>query len=317
MRNVFFLLIGFLVLFTQGCEESFNPYTTFKQNYGVACILRSDTTFQIATVLKSYLSDESNLTDPKLIFEKDADVRLWYGDSVYRLKDTILVSGNSDSIECYTTNKFKIENNKHIEIEVLLTNGKRLKAISQTPSNISFKNTSEVIIPPVGKDVVQVFWNQAGNENFYQARLLLKCEIVENGVNKVYYKALPKTISVIDGITQPNYPQPSKSASIAFSLDAISWYLQSLSDSLNNTASLSIHRNLVLEVITFDTEVSRYISVSNSTTENLSIRFDEGEYSNISGGLGIFGSQIITKYSKLRFLENYIRSFGFNFIYDN
>lgn len=318
MKKSIILIISIFLVYISGCDESFNPYTNFKQNYGVACILRSDTTLQLATVLKSYLSDENGLTIPKLLFESGADVRLWYGDSVYRLRDTMIISEtNGDSLKYYFTNRFNIDNNKNIEIEVLLSNGKRLKGISQTPANINFKNTSEVIIPPVNKNAVQIYWTQSSLENFYQVRLRLKCEILENGINKIFYKILPKSFSQVNGSAVFVYPQASKSASIAYNMEAISLFLQSFSDSLAATSALSIHENLEVEVVTFDKEVSRYISISNSTTDNLSIRFDEGEYSNISGGLGIFGSQITSNYTKLRFIENYIRSFGFNFINDD
>ncbi|MFZ1281202.1 MAG: hypothetical protein WAR59_10210, partial [Ignavibacteriaceae bacterium] len=126
-----------------------------------------------------------------------------------------------------------------------------------------------------------------------------------------------KSIITFDGITTPFYPKTGKSASFVYNLDAISWYLQSFSDSLSNSNAVTIHQSIEVEIITFDREVSRYISVSNSSTDNLSIRFDEGEYTNISGGLGIFGSQISTKYSRLKFLESYVSSFNFNFIFDN
>jgi len=311
-----FLFIIIIIPFINSCDESFNPYTTFKQNYGVACILRSDTTLQITSLFKSYLDENNN--QPKLFFEDNADVRIWRGDSVYRLTDTMFVlSESNDSIKCYYSNKFIIDSNEDIEIEILLSNGKRLKGISKTPSDISFKNTSEVIIPPVNKDIIQILWNPAGLENFYTAQMKIKCEMIENGTNKIFYRVLPKSIVTVDGITTPVYPKPGKSASVVYNIDAISWYLQSFADSLSNSNAVTIHQSIEVEIITFDREVSRYISVSNSSTDNLSIRFDEGEYTNISGGLGIFGSQISTKYSRLKFLESYVSSFNFNFIFDN
>lgn len=316
MKMRFIFLVGLIIPFIISCDESFNPYTTFKQNYGVACILRSDTTLQITSLFKSYLDENNN--QPKLIFEDNADVRIWRGDSVYRLTDTMFVlSESNDSIKCYYSNKFKIDSNEDIGIEILLSNGKRLKGLSKTPSDISFKNTSEVIIPPVNKNVIQIFWNSAGIENFYTVQMKIKCEMIENGTNKIFYRVLPKSIITVDGVTTPVYPKPTKNASVVYNLDAISWYLQSFSDSLSNSNAVTIHQSIEVEIITFDREVSRYISVSNSSTDNLSIRFDEGEYTNISGGLGIFGSQISTKYSRLKFLESYVSSFNFNFIFDN
>ena len=99
-------------------------------------------------------------------------------------------------------------------------------------------------------------------------------------------------------------------------MNALNWYLESFADSLSNPSSVSIHQTLEFDVLIFDIEMSRYISVSRSSINNLSIRFDEGEYTNIEGGLGIFGSQLSKKYSRLKFLNTFITSKGFNFIYD-
>jgi hypothetical protein len=317
MKTKLLIILLILLPLIQSCDESFNPYADYKQNYGVACILRSDTTLQIATVSNSYLSDEQNVSQPSLIFEKGADVRVWLGDSVYKFKDTMVVSGeNGDSISCYFNNSFSIIPNQDIQLEILLSSGKRLKALSRTPSDITFKNTSEVIIPPVGKNLVQIFWNSAGQYNYYLPQLKIKCETIENGLKKVFYRELPKSLSVSNGVTYPIYPSSNSSASAVYDMNAINWYLEKFADSLSNPSEVSIHQTLEFDVLIFDIEISRYISVSRSSINNLSIRFDEGEYTNIEGGLGIFGSQIRKKYSRLKFLEPFISSKGFNFIYD-
>lgn len=317
MRTRLIFMLFVMLPLIQSCDESFNPYTDYKQNYGVVCILRSDTTLQLATVSKSYLSNDEIVSQPSLLFEKGADVRVWFGDSVFRLKDTVFITGeNGDSIDCYFNNSFTITPNQEIELEILLSNGKRLKASSNTPADISFKNTSEVIIPPVGKNLVQIFWNSAGPYNYYLPQLKIKCETIENGVKKVFYRELPKSLSVSNGITYPVYPSSNNSASAVYDLNALNWYLESFADSLSNPSSVSIHQTLEFDVLIFDIEMSRYISVSRSSINNLSIRFDEGEYTNIEGGLGIFGSQLSKKYSRLKFLNTFITSKGFNFIYD-
>lgn len=230
MKYLRIIIVVNIVLSFSGCDDSFNPYTTFKEKYSLVSILRSDTTLQIATITKNYL-DENNNSAHKLLFEKNADVRIWYGDSVYRLRDTVLTSdAGEDSIQCYYTQKFSVGTEKLIEIEALLSNGKRLKAISETPSKIEFKNTSEVIIPPIGKNVVQVYWNPAGSQNFYQARLKFKCEFVENGINKIFYKELPNSVSVSEGKQYAVFPKASRNNYVVYNLDAISWYLQSIAD---------------------------------------------------------------------------------------
>ncbi|MDY0082353.1 MAG: DUF4249 family protein [Ignavibacteriaceae bacterium] len=317
MKYLRIIILLNIVLSFSGCDDSFNPYTDFKEKYSLVSILRSDTTLQIAAITKNYLVENNNGSTHKLLFEKNADIRIWHGDSVYKLRDTILASDDGlDSIQYYYTQQFSILTGKKIEIEALLSNGKRLKGISETPAKTEFKNTSEVIIPPIGKDVVQIYWIPPGIQNFYKARLKMKCEFVENGINKIFYKELPVSISVSEGKQYAVFPKASRDNYVVYDLDAINWYLHALSDSLSEPGKFSIHQNLVLELLTFDVELSRYISISSSSIDNFSVRFDDGDYSNITGGLGIFGSQIKTNYLKLKFIESYIRSFKFNFIFD-
>jgi len=317
MKKKFFILVVIFSVYFLSCDESFNPFTDFRQDYGVACILRSDTTLQLISITRSYPDGEDAGTAPKFLFEDGADVRIWYQDSVYRLYDTRFYSiDNSDSLKYYYSNRFKIGYSEDIELEVLLKTGKRLKAFSKTPEEILFKNTSEVIIPPVGKTVVQLFWSVPSTQYYFLPRLRIKCEQIINGVNEIFYKELPIRYETINGRLTPVFPKPSKNLSVSYQLDAISRFLSDYSDSLVSPSNVTIHQTLDFEVLTFDAEVSRYISVSNNNTNNLSIRFDEGDYTNISGGLGIFGSQVNKKYTRLRFLENYIRSYNFNFLYD-
>lgn len=317
MNKSILIFIVVSVLSFLSCDESFNPFTDFKQDYGVACILRSDTTLQLISITKSYPNSPDAGTKPQFIFEDGADVRIWYQDSVYRLKDTSFYSlDNPDTLKYYFSNRFKIGYSKDIELEVLLKTGKRLKAYSKTPEEILFKNTSEVLIPPVGKTIVQLFWSVPTSQYYFLPHLRIKCEQNLNGVKKIFYKELPIRYETINGVLTPVFPKSSKNLSAIYQMDAINRFLNDYANSLTTPSNITIHQTLDFEVITFDAEVSRYISVSNNTTNNLSIRFDEGDYSNISGGLGIFGSQINKKYTRLKFLENYIRSFGFNFLYD-
>lgn len=299
------------------CEESFDPFIDFKQDYGVACILRSDTTLQLLSVTKSYPNGNDAGTAPKYLFEAGADVRIWYDNSVYRFKDTSIVSSDgTDTIRYYYSNDFKIDYIQNIELEILLTSGKRLKAKSQTPLEMLFKNTSEVLIPPVGKDIVQFYWSVPSLQYYFLPRLRIKCEQLNNGVKEIFYKELPVRYDIIDGAEQPVFPKPDRNQYAIYQLGAINKFLSEYATSLSNPSSVSIHQVLDFEVITFDAEVSRYISVSNSNTNNLSIRFDEGDYTNVKGAHGIFGSQVNKKYTRLKVLENYIRNFGFNYLYD-
>jgi len=49
----------------------------------------------------------------------------------------------------------------------------------------------------------------------------------------------------------------------------------------------------------------------------LTVNANTSDFTNIDGGLGIFGSQTKKNYSTIKFLPDFIQSFGYNFIFDN
>ena len=64
------------------------------------------------------------------------------------------------------------------------------------------------------------------------------------------------------------------------------------------------------ELITLEGNLANYYSISNGYLDDVSIRLDEGEYSNIKGGLGIFGASNYNK-TTYTFDEDYVLSFGY------
>ena len=145
------------------CDADFSPYAEFQEIYSLTCLLRSDTTFQTAVLSHNYLPPQpdpnSYTNDPSII---GADIRVWYGDSVYVFSDSSETRTDSSRytgpFRYYYNNKFKISPKEDIEIEVLLPNGRRLFASSVTPKAIIFSESSDVIIPPVNSELVNFVW---------------------------------------------------------------------------------------------------------------------------------------------------------------
>ena len=50
---LFILLVGLLI----SCEENFEPFGDIKEKYALNCIIRGDTTFQIASLTRTYANE--------------------------------------------------------------------------------------------------------------------------------------------------------------------------------------------------------------------------------------------------------------------
>ncbi len=322
MINKYLYLITFITLISISCDDSIDPFGEFQDNYALTCILKSDTTFQIATLSHNYRGDGfdpfGNTDDPSII---GADIRVWLGDSVYVFRDTsvarIDASRYTTPFNFYYNNKFIIEPNENLEIEVLLQNGRRLKSYSRSPGEIFFDDESDVIIPAVSSELVKFIWNQQDEGSFFSPQLTIRYFQNVNGNTEDKLKIVPIKYAEKNGALIPLFPQPSNKTTIIYELDAISRALEEISDGDPNKDNYTILQSPAFELIAFDLSLSRYVSSTNQTFDDLTVTVNESDFTNVEGGLGVFGSYTKKNYDRIKFQPGYIESFGYNFLFDN
>jgi hypothetical protein len=301
------------------CTEEFEPFGEFRENYVFTCILSGDTTYQVATLSHNYKTDSfdpyDNTTDPSIT---GADLLVWLGDSVYVFRDT---SATRDDTSRYNTpfkfyynNRFFINANQNIEVEVLLENGRRLKSSSKTPGSINFEDESSVIIPPVGSDLVNFSWRPHTAGTFLAPKFYVRYLQNVGGIIVEKKKLVPTKYVNISGLLQPVYPEPSNKSSIIYTLDAVTRALEEISDGDVNKQNYTILQTPLFKLSALDLSLSRYVSSTNQSFDDLTVTVNESDFTNIDGGLGIFGSFISKNYEQIKFQSSYIESFGYKFL---
>lgn len=301
-----------------GCsEENFNPKGEFKDKYILSCILRSDTTVQIAILSRSYNADgfdpAENKTDPAL---EGADIRLWVGDSVYILKSGEIPRTDSSrynsSIKYYYAENVTLPRNKKAEILAVLQNGRKLHASTTIPKPVtSDPFAEEEIIPPSGRNYTLATWlSNSDPHTFYYPRFSLIYFKLENGVPVRYLKRLPvRYVNSGDGKLVPVFAAPTTSASYVIEMDAINRTMQEISAGDQNKQNYVV-LTVMAEIMTMDENLSAYYSASKILDNGFSVKLDQTDFTNIEGGLGIFASFANTKFV-IRLDKDYIKSFGY------
>lgn len=71
--------------------------------------------------------------------------------------------------------------------------------------------------------------------------------------------------------------------------------------------------SIFLELSVFDKNLSTYYFTVGLDDNSFAIGLDEGDYSNIENGFGIFGS-FITQEFRISLSKNYVTSLGYNYI---
>ena len=87
----------------------------------------------------------------------------------------------------------------------------------------------------------------------------------------------------------------------------------SISEGDPDKNNYSILVNNPIKVYSLDGNLERYYS-STTQDNNFTVRLDENDFSNITGGFGVFGSYVIKDYN-LRFTPEFITELGYNPVY--
>jgi len=308
----------FLILFVFtfiSCEEDFNPYGEYQEKFAFTCILKNDNNFQTATLFKSYLTPQ---VDPAVT---GADIRIWYNDTVFVFRDTSIARTDTSRYKSpyrfYYNTKFKVGNEKPIELEVILPNGKRLRSASVTPKAIAFANESATGVPPASSNILYFEWNAFNTGTYFLPKFTIRYQQNVNGEIIEKTKVVPAEYVDVNGELVPVYPDPVAAPVFIYQLNAVTKALQEISAGDSEKQNYSVYQKIDFSVTAYDDPVSKYVSSIGGSIDDLTVSVDVPDYTNIEGGFGLFGSYSKKNYTKLRFSQVYIESFGYNFIDEN
>jgi hypothetical protein len=310
-----------IVIISISCDENFSPFGDYKEKYILTCLLDGNSSYQVATLSKSYFTGSfnpyDNTTDPAL---EGAEIRVWFSDSVYLFKDSTIerqdTSQYNTPFKFYYTDKVKPLAGKVLEIEALLPSGKRLKSSTVTPGDISFTSQNPNVIPPVDENFLTFRWQSQSTYTFYDIRILVTYYKNENGINVKYEKEIPITYKTEGGNDEPVYPSAGRQSIVSYPMNVVTKFMESISEADNNKSNYYVEIKPKVEVLVMDEALSRYYSSTSQSLNDLTVRLDENDYTNIDGGFGIFGTYISKRYTAISFIAGYIQSFGYNVIYN-
>jgi hypothetical protein len=307
-----YIPIIFVFIIFVSCEENFEPFGDLKVKYALNCIIRGDTTFQVATLTKTYENKNydpySNNVDPSI---RKAVIRLWNGDSVVTFKDTTFNRSTDSKYQtpyhAYYTNKFKLVGNQ-LEIEAILPNGVRLTSKTDQPNPIKFIYVDKVV-PPRTKTYVEFTWNPSLQDNAYLTQVSIYYYKKDDPQQKVRIAYVPARYIERGGSVFSIYPKPSNDNKLVLDVETISKSMQLISDGDPNKSNYVI-LGPYLEVASFNKNLSTYFNSITRTNDAYTVNLNEIDYTNINSGIGIFGV-FLRNYWSFDFTHAYIKSFGY------
>ncbi|NOX19196.1 MAG: DUF4249 family protein [Chlorobi bacterium] len=297
------------------CEDTVNPNDEFKEEIALNCVIHGDSSYQIATVLRSFpFGDETSAAES---FVDDVQLRLWYDvdeqDDAFLFRDSVITvqdeNGNDMKAKFYYINGVNIEPEKAMEIEAILPNGKRLFSSTKTPEKLTLSH--DYFIPPeeFGRDYFHLEWYFPEGERVVQPRMKIKYTYNNHGTKEYREIFVPVKLDENNGSAPPVYPSPVLDKEIDFYMNAIDWTMEKISEGDSVKENYSII-GAEVTLLVYDKNLTGYYTSTNTILDDYSIRIDEIDFSNIEGGLGLFGSFIQQKID-VSISSNYIIRYGY------
>lgn len=318
MKKIILLnaLILLLSLFSFSCkEEEFNPNGELKDKYILACILRSDTDTQVAYVSRSFLVEGfdpyQNTQDPAVL---GVDLRVWYKDTLFVFKDSTLSQDNSGTFSTpgvyYLNRQFKPEPGAQVDIEALLPNGKRLKASTIMPGLVEMDEAqTDTLIPTTGKSSIAFGWTNPDMKLYYAPRFSIIYFKKINGVDTRFLKPVPAGYVTKGGKEVPRFPEITSQPKVVYDMAAIDRAMRDISEGDDQKSNYTI-LSMQIDIAAIDGNAAAYYSSGETQSDGFTLKIDQTDFTNISGGLGVFGACTKSKFV-LRFDKKYIESFRY------
>ncbi|MCX6169673.1 MAG: DUF4249 family protein [Ignavibacteriales bacterium] len=329
MKNIGSILFIFLLTVSiYSCDDSVNPKTAFHDVYALNCVIRGDTSIQVATITRSYdaegIRQIPNTIDP---FIKGAKIKLTYlrTGEIFFFRDTS-VTRPSDSAHntpgnYYYIKGFKPESNSKISIEAIMPDGKVLKSNSTTYSlSADFLDANSFLFPlpsTVYEGTLVLKWNRLDMRNnmenmYFVPRLTIKYFKIESGVKTVYEKEVPTRYIAGSNEDYPKYPSIAKNITeYYFDALAVEKTLREISNGDPHKENYIIDC-MVFRLFALDKDLATYYASNKVFNEEFSVRVVQPNYSNIDGGFGIFGT-LSSLQVGIYITPGYIESFGYRY----
>lgn len=309
------LLLAFGLI--SGCENSFDPKKNYQEKYMINLVIKGDSVNQLAVVARSYdvpgYNPSENTTSP---FVSGATVTIasTFYDLAYIFRDTVSTEIGQKygaPAPVYKLNSMRARSNDTLSLFATMPDGTNLSAKCVVPRDLDFRLSKQYISTitdnPTEK-ALTIQWS-ASPDYIFVPKLTLYYATDKNGVVTGYKKEIPLKFADVAGTQKPLYPGVTRDKILVYEYAAINKILRDISEGDNDKYSYVI-QDAILEVMVMDKNLGNYYGSAEGFLDDYSVRLDEVVYSNIQGGLGVFGAYLISS-RKINVEENFVQSFGY------
>ena len=325
------VLIMCCVFLLSSCEENFSPKTEFEEAYIASCIIGLEdgnnkfvaslnlaSTYDAKGIIPYINNIDPTITEANAIlsFPHIASYKLENDTSIFHhpgIPDSIIWADyNRYGNPFVTFSAIEIPIRfSPLNLDVEFPNGDKLTASTEFPRgvflemNYDFPHgvTADVNTFKYG-NYWEIKWDAEENHMYY---ITLKLNYQLEAQPDNIYKSIEIPLEFVNN--KPVYPKFNYPGNVRYSFESINQVMASLGNETVDSNSIIVN-NFILNIIEMNEDLSSYYSSINGFLDEYSVRLDEQIYTNVKGGIGIFGAYKNTEIKKL-VDRNYAESFGY------
>ena len=300
-------VVGFVLVLISGCENSFDPRGPYQKQLVVYSILSSSSDSQYVRVFTTYNPsgyDPAEITSDTYV--RKASVTLTDDSTTYKLRDTSIArvdkSRYTDDIGAYIAYPCHMRLGKTYRLSVVSDQGNVSGTVSIPDAGLLIPNNAFILKAPdrYNSEDVTVTVKVSALTRGFVVRLYLDY-LVRVGADWVHKRdEIPTSVLSVSGTTvQYNYPKLTRRTSeisqpyitAHFPITVYTAFFTKIVDQYGTDGFTLLSATYILTQV--EANLYKYYNLANGFQDEFSIRTDQPDYSNIQGGLGIFGAMTV------------------------
>lgn len=314
MRNPLVFVLLIVCAFVIGsCDNAFSPKGEFQNKIVVFSVLTLQDDKQFVRVYSTYdppgydptaITSDSPITDADVVIigpSQPPVVYMLHDTTVQRLDTTRYTT----PVRAYVTSGMRLTPDGQYTLTVSSPNRGTVSATTAVPSHATLDISDRYVLtnPSMFSDMpIVVTADISAYTKGYVIRFFLQYKYTTGGVDHVETKEVPVSVSgtgislqkVYPGLVRrTSVPSGSSLSSESVSFDAQA-YINTMAELADQLSAYSLSLQKAIFVLTqVEENLYNYYCVVNGFQDPYSIRMDQPDYSNIRGGVGLFGGRTV------------------------
>ena len=305
MKRRSYIAAGCLGLLCGACEQDFNPKGIFLDRVVVFGVLSQNQTTHFVRLSSTYDPPGFNPLEHTSSNQiSNAVVTIQVDTTTIAFRDTTLsrndVSRYQDSISAFVASPHTITRGKTYSLAVSVPGYGTMTATTVTPGigivEVDFNTRYSLTNPDVGMEDIVLFATPSATTEGYLVKVLVEYEVVSQNPGVLLHEEVPSlTANYQDCLTYDAvYPDIRRRRGFS---NREAWIIPYLGYRRTILKILKTHdgemidfHRVIIVMVQADRHFYSYYSLVGGFRDEFTIRVDEPNYSNIEGGLGMFGS---------------------------